>query len=120
MEAWNKHLTDGEREIVNKKIDAEVNAVEGTYAQKETKRKFMQNLVNDMSVYALYKTGWIEDKKATDFDYDIELNIPITLRIGTEPEKKFILDSGVITDETLQKIFEDIDEHIVKNIMRNR
>ena len=120
MEAWNKHLTDGEREIIYKKIEKEVSDMDGTFAQKETKRKFMQGVVNDMSVHALYKMGWFDKDQDADFDYDIDLDIPVTLRIKNEPEKKITVGSLAIADDTLQKIFRDIDEYILTNIMRNR
>ena len=120
MEAWNKHLTDAEREIIYKKIEKEVNDMDGTFAQKETKRKFMQSIVDGTSVHALYKMGWFDEGEDTDFDYDIDLNIPVTLRIKNEPEKKITVGSLAIADDTLQKIFRDIDEYILTNIMRNR
>jgi len=62
----------------------------------------------------------------TKFDYDIDIKIPVDLRIwnkeGTDVENNMdlILDSAVIKDDTLQMIFRDIDEYINTNIMRNR
>lgn len=62
----------------------------------------------------------------TKFDYDIDIKIPVDLRIwnkeGTDVENNMdlILDSAVIKDDTLQMIFRDIDEYINNNVMRNR
>ena len=62
----------------------------------------------------------------TKFDYDIDIKIPVDLRIwnkeGTDVENNMdlILDSAVIKDDTLQMIFRDIDEYINTNVMRNR
>jgi uncharacterized protein (DUF302 family) len=66
----------------------------------------------------------------TVFDYDIDIKIPVQLRIWNEKaddvesriENKMdlILGSEVIKDDTLQMIFRDIDEYINTNIMRNR
>jgi len=62
----------------------------------------------------------------TKFDYDIDIKIPVALRLwnkdGTDVEQKMdlMLDSGVIQDDTLQMIFRDIDEYVNNNVMRNR
>jgi uncharacterized protein (DUF302 family) len=66
----------------------------------------------------------------TVFDYDIDIKIPVQLRIWNEEaddvesriENKMdlILGSEVIKDDTLQMIFRDIDSYINNNIMRNR
>lgn len=66
----------------------------------------------------------------TVFDYDIDIKIPVQLRIWNEEaddvesrvENKMdlILGSEVIKDDTLQMIFRDIDNYINANIMRNR
>ena len=66
----------------------------------------------------------------TVFDYDIDIKIPVQLRIWNEKaddvesriENKMdlILGSEVIKDDTLQMIFRDIDNYINTNIMRNR
>ncbi len=62
----------------------------------------------------------------TEFDYDIDIKIPVALRLwnkdGTDVEQKMdlMLDSAVIQDDTLQMIFRDIDEYINNNVMRNR
>ena len=66
----------------------------------------------------------------TVFDYDIDIKIPVQLRIWNEEaddvesriENKMdlILGSEVIKDDTLQMIFRDIDNYINTNIMRNR
>ena len=62
----------------------------------------------------------------TKFDYDIDIKIPVALRLwnkdGTDVEQKMdlMLDSAVIQDDTLQMIFRDIDEYINNNVMRNR
>ena len=62
----------------------------------------------------------------TEFDYDIDIKIPVALRLwkedGTDVENKMdlMLDSAVIQDDTLQLIFRDIDEYINNNVMRNR
>lgn len=62
----------------------------------------------------------------TKFDYDIDIKIPVALRLwnkdGTDVEQKMdlMLDSAVIKDDTLQMIFRDIDEYVNINVMRNR
>lgn len=62
----------------------------------------------------------------TKFDYDIDIKIPVDLRLwnkeGTDVENTMdlMLDSAVIKDDTLQMIFRDIDEYINTNVMRNR
>ena len=62
----------------------------------------------------------------TKFDYDIDIKMPVALRLwkedGTDVEQNMdlMLDSAVIQDDTLQMIFRDIDEYINTNIMRNR
>ena len=62
----------------------------------------------------------------TKFDYDIDIKIPVDLRLwdkdGKEVEQTMdlMLDSAVIKDDTLQMIFRDIDEYINNNVMRNR
>lgn len=62
----------------------------------------------------------------TEFDYDIDIKIPMQLRIwnkeGTDVEinMDLMLDHAVIKDDTLQMIFRDIDEYINTNVMRNR
>lgn len=62
----------------------------------------------------------------TKFDYDIDIKIPVALRLwnkdGTDVEQKMdlMLDSAVIKDDTLQMIFRDIDEYVNSNVMRNR
>lgn len=62
----------------------------------------------------------------TEFDYDIDIKIPVALRLwnkdGTDVEQKMdlMLDSAVIKDDTLQMIFRDIDEYVNTNVMRNR
>ena len=62
----------------------------------------------------------------TKFDYDIDIKIPVDLRLwdkdGKEVEQTMdlMLDSAVIKDDTLEKIFRDIDEYINTNVMRNR
>lgn len=62
----------------------------------------------------------------TEFDYDIDIKIPVALRLwkedGTDVEQNMdlMLDSAVIQDDTLQMIFRDIDEYINTNVLRNR
>ena len=66
----------------------------------------------------------------TVFDYDIDIKIPVQLRIWSkgvdnveskiENNMDLILGSEVIKDDTLQMIFRDIDNYINTNIMRNR
>jgi hypothetical protein len=61
-----------------------------------------------------------------EFDYDIDIKIPVALRLwkedGTDVEQNMdlMLDSAVIQDDTLQMIFRDIDEYINTNVLRNR
>jgi len=62
----------------------------------------------------------------TKFDYDIDIKIPVALRLwdkdgaNVEQTMDLMLDSAVIQDDTLQMIFRDIDEYINNNVMRNR
>lgn len=62
----------------------------------------------------------------TTFDYDIDIKIPVALRLWDKDGEKveqtmdLLLDSAVIQDDTLQMIFRDIDEYINTNVMRNR
>jgi hypothetical protein len=62
----------------------------------------------------------------TEFDYDIDIKIPVALRLwkedGADVEQNMdlMLGSEVIKDDTLQMIFRDIDEYINTNVMRNR
>jgi hypothetical protein len=62
----------------------------------------------------------------TEFDYDIDIKIPMQLRLwkedGADVEQNMdlMLGSEVIKDDTLQMIFRDIDEYINTNVMRNR
>ena len=62
----------------------------------------------------------------TKFDYDIDIKIPVDLRLWDKDCKEveqtmdLMLDSAVIKDDTLEKIFRDIDEYINTNVMRNR
>ena len=62
----------------------------------------------------------------TKFDYDIDIKIPVALRLwdkdgaNVEQTMDLMLDSAVIQDDTLQMIFRDIDEYVNNNVMRNR
>jgi len=62
----------------------------------------------------------------TEFDYDINIKIPVELRLWDKDGKEvtqtmdLVLGSEVIEDDTLQMIFRDIDNYINTNIMRNR
>ena len=64
--------------------------------------------------------------RKTTFDYDIDIKIPVALRLWDKDGEKveqtmdLLLDSAVIQDDTLQMIFRDIDEYINTNVMRNR
>ena len=66
----------------------------------------------------------MSDKK--EFDYDIEIKIPITLRLWNKDGDEvthnmdLMLGSEVIEDDTLNMIFRDIDKYINEHIMRNR
>jgi len=45
-------------------------------------------------------------------DYDIDINIPVTLRLANGETKQLQLNSSVISDSTLDRIFQDIDQHL--------
>lgn len=46
------------------------------------------------------------------YDYDIDVNIPVTLRLDKGKTVELQLTSQVISDSTLDRIFQDIDKHL--------
>ena len=49
------------------------------------------------------------------YDYDIDVNIPVTLRLDKGKTVELQLTSQVISDSTLDRIFQDIDKHLEDN-----
>ena len=48
----------------------------------------------------------------SNYDYDIDINIPTTVRLDNGNVLDLKLDSRVISDSTLDKIFQDIDDFL--------
>jgi hypothetical protein len=48
----------------------------------------------------------------SNYDYDIDINIPTTVRLDNGNVLELKLDSGVISDSTLDRIFQDIDDFL--------
>jgi hypothetical protein len=48
----------------------------------------------------------------SNYDYDININIPTTVRLDNGNVLELKLDSGVISDSTLDRIFQDIDDFL--------
>ena len=48
----------------------------------------------------------------SNYDYDIDVNIPTTVRLDNGNVLDLKLDSRVISDSTLDKIFQDIDDFL--------
>jgi hypothetical protein len=48
----------------------------------------------------------------SNYDYDIDVNIPTTVRLDNGNVLELKLDSGVISDSTLDRIFQDIDDFL--------
>lgn len=47
-----------------------------------------------------------------NYDYDIDINIPTTVRLDNGNVLELKLDNGVISDSTLDRIFQDIDDFL--------
>lgn len=45
----------------------------------------------------------------SNYDYDIDINIPTTVRLDNGNVLELKLNSNVISDSTLDRIFQDID-----------
>jgi hypothetical protein len=50
----------------------------------------------------------------SNYDYDIDIYIPTTVRLDNGNVLDLKLDSEVISDSTLDKIFQDIDDFLEK------
>lgn len=50
----------------------------------------------------------------SNYDYDIDVNIPTTVRLDNGNVLDLKLDSSVISDSTLDRIFQDIDDFLEK------
>jgi hypothetical protein len=50
--------------------------------------------------------------KMINYDYDIDINIPTTVRLDNGNVLELKLDNGVISDSTLDRIFQDIDDFL--------
>ena len=50
----------------------------------------------------------------SNYDYDIDVNIPTTVRLDNGNVLELKLNSDVISDSTLDKIFQDIDDFLEK------
>ena len=50
----------------------------------------------------------------SNYDYDIDGNIPTTVRLDNGNVLDLKLDSSVISDSTLDRIFQDIDDFLQK------
>lgn len=48
----------------------------------------------------------------SNYDYDIDINIPTTVRLDNGNVLDLKLNSEVISDSTLDKIFQDIDNFL--------
>ena len=48
----------------------------------------------------------------SNYDYDIDINIPTTVRLDNGNVLDLKLDGRVISDSTLDKIFQDIDDFL--------
>ena len=48
----------------------------------------------------------------SNYDYDIDINIPTTVRLDNGNVLDLKLDGRVISDSTLDRIFQDIDDFL--------
>jgi len=48
----------------------------------------------------------------SNYDYDIDINIPTTVRLDNGNVLDLKLNSGVISDSTLDRIFQDINDFL--------
>ena len=52
--------------------------------------------------------------KTKEYDYDLEINLPVTVRFDNGNVINLKLDSEVVEDDTLIAIFKDIDKFLTK------
>ncbi len=52
--------------------------------------------------------------KTKEYDYDLEINLPVTVRFDNGNVIDLKLDSDVVEDDTLISIFRDIDKFLEK------
>ena len=50
----------------------------------------------------------------SNYDYDIDVNIPTTVRLDNGNVLDLKLNSKILNDSTLDKIFQDIDDFLEK------
>ena len=50
----------------------------------------------------------------SNYDYDIDINIPTTVRLDNGNVLDLKLNSKILNDSTLDKIFQDIDDFLKK------
>ena len=50
--------------------------------------------------------------KMSNYDYDIDVNIPTTLRLDNGNVLDLKLNSSILSDSTLDKVFQDIDDFL--------
>jgi hypothetical protein len=50
--------------------------------------------------------------KMSNYDYDIDVNIPTTVRLDNGNVLDLKLTSKILNDSTLDKIFQDIDDFL--------
>lgn len=50
--------------------------------------------------------------KMSNYDYDIDVNIPTTVRLDNGNVLDLKLNSKILNDSTLDKIFQDIDDFL--------
>ena len=50
--------------------------------------------------------------KMSNYDYDIDVNIPTTVRLDNGNVLDLKLDSKILNDSTLDRIFQDIDDFL--------
>ena len=48
----------------------------------------------------------------SNYDYDIDVNIPTTVRLDNGNVLDLKLDSKILNDSTLDRIFQDIDDFL--------
>lgn len=52
----------------------------------------------------------------SNYDYDIDVNIPTTVRLDNGKVIELKLTSAVISDSTLDRIFQDIDNYLEESV----
>ena len=55
----------------------------------------------------------------SNYDYDIDIKIPTTVRFDNGNVLDLKLDSRVISDSTLDRIFQDIDDFLELKMLNN-